>query len=198
MLMWRSLRCLTHPYPCASLIRSGTVVCVGTVDFIDLADPESIGDADLVRALLMLTLEQRRRAVAAADVGALVEEGFRVGFRSDGLPADPWMVSGMLLCAGGKVERSALSHRCAFVRVGSAWVWESDEKVEDVIRYVPGRTHQMRSVSLVPAFEGLALDLVEARTRQGVHELVGVRSFVVDGGELVLVSARSVERVAHR
>ena len=56
----------------------------------------------------------------------------------------------------------------------------------------------MQSISVLPVGEGTAVDLVEARTRNGVHELVGVRSFTVENGELVLVSARAVNRVTHR
>jgi hypothetical protein len=185
--------------PCAFPAQFGTVTGVSIdADLVDLADPEAIGDDALVRALIVLTAEQRRRAVATGDTAALVEQGFRDGFTRDGMPANPWMVSGIIVCAGAKVERSAMSHRCAFARVGPAWVWEADQTIEDVVRYVPGRTQQMRSVSLVPAVEGLAVDLVEARTRQGVHELVGVRSFIVERSELVLVSARSVGRITHR
>jgi hypothetical protein len=56
----------------------------------------------------------------------------------------------------------------------------------------------MQSVSLVPVGDATAIDIIEARTRNGVHELVGVRSFTVTDGQLLLVSQRSVGKVSHR
>jgi hypothetical protein len=167
-------------------------------DVVDLSDPERIDDGALARAIAVLRAEQQRRSVERADPDALVEEGFTAGFLANGMPQDPWLRSGVLVCPGAKIDRSVMNHRCAFVRIGEKWVWEHADRLEDTVRYLPGAQNRMQSVTLVPVGEGEAVDLVEARTRQGVHELVGVRSFVVEDGLLVLVSARSVAKVSHR
>lgn len=167
-------------------------------EFLDLDRPESVDDRTLVRALTILAAEQRRRAVERSEPTALVEKGFAEGFAATHMPKDPWLEGGVLVCAGAKLDRSAMSHRCAFARVDASWVWEHPDLLEDVVRHLPGAHTRMQSISLVPVSEGTAVDLIEARTRNGVHELVGVRSFVVEGDALVLVSQRSVGKVTHR
>lgn len=142
--------------------------------------------------------ESSRRALERCDPGSLIAQGFDTGFSQKGLPKDPYIRSGIIVCLGGKVDRSAMSHECAFIRVNSAWVWESPDKFEDVIRHLPGPRSAMRSVSLVTAREGMALDLVSAKLRMGVHQLTSVRSFEVIDGALALVSARAVSSVDHR
>lgn len=168
-------------------------------DAVYLDDLARHDDAELARALEAIRSELTARALARADVDALVADGFARGFASSaGLPVDPWLVDGLLVCAGAKVERSSMRHTCAFVRVDDAWVWDSPTLVTDVVRHLPGPRPVMRSISIVAAPEGTAVDLVSARTRTGPHELVGVRSFVVEGGRLELVSARTVRAVSHR
>jgi hypothetical protein len=167
-------------------------------DIVDLANPLGIRDIDLTRAIAVLSAEQHRRSVERCDPAALVDVGFATGFASNGMPKDPWLAGGILLCPGAKLDRSAMSHRCAFVRIDATWVWEHPDLLEDVVRHLPGAQSRMQSVSLVPVGEDCAVDLVEARTRNGVHELVGVRSFTVTEGTLLLVSQRSVGKVAHR
>ena len=167
-------------------------------DVFDLSAVESWSDDDLSRVLLVVQAETHRRSVERADPSALIEQGFAVGFQPSGLPRDPWIVGGVLVAPGAKIDRSAMNHRCAFVRIGSAWIWEHDDLIEDAVRHLPGAKGRMQSVSVVAVAEGVAVDLVEARTRNGVHELVGVRSFTVENGELVLVSARAVSKVTHR
>lgn len=164
----------------------------------DLENVAQVSDGDLRRALVVLQAEERRRAVERCDPSALVEVGFTTGFATNGMPKDPWLVGGILVCPGAKLDRSAMNHRCGFVRIDSSWVWEHPDLLEDVVRHLPGAQARMQSVSLVPVGESCAIDLVEARTRNGVHELVGVRSFSVSDGALLLVSQRSVGKVSHR
>lgn len=167
-------------------------------DYVDLLRIESVPDDDLSRALAIIRGELERRALDAADPEALTEEGFTIGFTSKGLPVDPWVRSGILVCPGGKVDHSAMRHSCGFVRVDENWVWESPSVISDVVRYGTGPRPSMRSVSLVPVPDGTKVDLVLARTRAGVHELDGVRSFVVEDQQLSLVSSRFVKSVSHR
>ena len=170
----------------------------GVKENLDLGAVSQWPEDDLRRALIVVQAELQRRAVERADPAALVERGFADGFQTSGLPRDPWIVNGILVAPGAKIDKSAMSHRCAFVRIGSSWIWEQDDLLEDSVRHLPGARGRMQSVSLLPIGEGVAVDLVEARTRNGVHELVGVRSFTVENGELQLVSARAVNRVSHR
>jgi hypothetical protein len=161
-------------------------------------DVAAISDADLSEIAAAVAAEQQARAVAAADPDALVELGFAEGFRADGLPRDPWVVGGVVICAGARNDRSATGHDCGFVTVGDRWVWECDERVVDVIRRVPGPKSRMRSVTLLAGFDGLALDLVVSRARSGVHQLRSVRSFELRDGGLTLVGTRTPKRADHR
>lgn len=165
---------------------------------LDLEDLAGVADEDLRRALLVLHAEEHRRSLERAEPAALVEDGFVRGFLANGMAKDPWITGGILVCPGAKIDRSALNHRCGFVRIDSSWVWEHPDLLEDVVRHLPGPHSRMQSVSLVPVGEQCAVDLIEARTRNGVHELVGIRSFTVSDGELLLVSQRSVGKVSHR
>lgn len=167
-------------------------------DPFDLAAVDTVDLGTLERALEVVRAELLRRRVEACEPTSLIENGFVEGFLSTGLPKDPWMRSGVLVAPGAKIDRSSMAHKCAFVRVGNFWIWEHPDLLEDSVRYLPGPQQRMQSVSLVPLTDGDSVDLVEARTRNGVHELVGVRSFTVDSGELQLVSARSVAKVSHR
>lgn len=162
------------------------------------SDLEPLSDRqleDLLRGLRELLHE---RALVRADPEALTEEMFATGFGRDGLPLDPLVRDGMLVAAGGKVERSHLSHRCRFVRLADSWVWEGQSVVSDVVRHSAGPSRSMRSVTLAPVVPGDAVDLVTCRTRNGVHELVSVRSFEVTGDGLLLVGSRTVSRTDHR
>jgi hypothetical protein len=151
----------------------------------------SLTDGALADVAQLARATQQARAVAAADPDALVELGFAEGFRADGLPRDPFVVAGVVVCAGARLDRSGTSHDCGFVSVGDTWVWEAPDLVADVVRQVPGPRAQMRSVSLLAGFDGLALDLVVSRARAGVHQARSVRSFVLDAGELQLTGART-------
>lgn len=167
-------------------------------DLLDHDGLQEASDGDLSDALTAITAEITSRALARADAPALIEDGFARGFNRDGMPEDPWLVAGILVCPGAKVEASAMRHKCAFVRIDEQWVWEADGRLEDTVRHLPGPHPVMRSVTLVAVPPGTSVDLVSARTRQGVHELVGVRSFGVTQSGLELVSARAVKAVSHR
>lgn len=157
-----------------------------------------LSDRELVDLITVLTAEQGRRALERADVDALVSDGFERGFDPKGAATDPWLVQGILVAPGVKTDRSTTAHSCTFVRVDNAWVWEARERIDDVVRHLPGPRTQMRSITLVAAPEGTSIDRISSKARHGVHELVEVRSYVVQAGELVLVSARAVSPNAHR
>ena len=165
---------------------------------IDLDQPDAITDADLTDAIVVLTAEQRRRAVASADLDALTELGFDQGFDAEGKALDPWIEAGVLVVPGSKRDRSASSHNCRFARVGDRWVWEHPDRLLDTIRSVDGPRRLMRSVTLVPLAEGDKVDVLDSRTRAAVHELVAVRSFSVTAGRLELVDSRAVRVDRHR
>lgn len=147
---------------------------------------------DLLEDLIQLAIhEQRERAIAAADPDALVELGFAEGFRSNGLPIEPWIVEGIIVCPGARIDKSATSHDCAFVAVGDDWVWQYDERLADVIRQIPAAKPRMQSVSLIAAYEGLELDWVQSKMKNGVHEMQKAQSYVIKEGELCHVTSRA-------
>lgn len=150
-----------------------------------------LGDAELERLLLAVRDELARRRVAAGDIDALVEAGFADGFTERGMPRDPFVRSGLLVCPGARIDQSAMRHECAFVHVGDHWVWDYPDLVKDVVRTLPGPRARMRTVTVLVAEEGLEVDLIVSKVRTGVHQMTQVRSFVIRGGELVLVTART-------
>lgn len=157
-------------------------------------DLSTLDDATL-RALIADALDvQRQRAAAAGGLEALCAQGFENGFDAKGYARTPIVVGDVLVCYGSIVERSAMRHECSFVRIGDTWVWEYDDVLRDEIRKLParGREHQ-RSVSLVPAFEGLAYDLITCTMQHGVHQMRHTSSFEIRGGRSELVSTRSVK-----
>lgn len=159
----------------------------------------ALSDESLRRLVTEARSEIAARLLASGDLSAVADEAFSNMFGADGLPLDPRTGDGILICAGGKVDRSAMSHRCRFVRVAGGWVWEHPEVLGDTVRHISkGPRRSMRSVTLVPLFEGDEVDLITCRTRNAVHELLSVRSFIVAAGSLLLVSARSVSRTDHR
>jgi hypothetical protein len=181
--------------PSSALAAQLTVMATTDTPPVDLS---ALSDGELSALAACVAAEQQMRAIAGADPDALVELGFAEGFKSDGLPRDPWLVAGVLICPGARNDRSATSHDCGFVTVGDVWVWEADERITDVIRQVPGPRHRMRSVTLLAAFDGLAVDLVVSRARSGMHQLRGVRSFEVHNAEVTLVGTRTPRRTDHR
>ncbi len=161
--------------------------CMGSVNPDVLS---AYSDFELSELAAAVRYEQQQRAIAAVDSDALVEDGFSRGFSRQGEPCHPWLISGVLVCPGGLRETSRLSHRCAFVSVDGSWVWETDS-LADVVRHLTGRVHEMRSVTLIPAYDGMEFDFVRAKTRNGVHEVVQVSRFRVDGTSLVEIPAHT-------
>ncbi len=151
----------------------------------------SWSDLELTAVAAAIMDEQHRRALEAADIDAIVKQAFEDGFTSAGMPRDPWMQGGLLVCCGSKIDKSATSHECAFVAIAERWVWESEAKVLDVVKHLPGPKPIMRSVSVCAPWEGMELDLVVSKMRTGVHQMKQVRSFIVRNGELELVAARA-------
>lgn len=168
---------------------------------VDIGDPLSfleIPDAELEGLIMMSINEQKRRALAEGDINALTEEAFEKGFLSNGLPRDPWMRNGLLVCMGSRIDKSGTSHVCGFAHIGESWVWESEDKIHDTIRNIPGPKSQMRSATIVGAYEGMELDLITCRTRGGIHEMVSNKSFTIKNGELTVVTVRTPKARNHR
>lgn len=162
-------------------------------------DPSSLSDREISDLIATLKAVQFERAVEACDTDALVELGFKEGFKADGLPRVPFLVGGILVCPGARIDKSATSHDCGFVRIDDAWVWESELKIADVVRNTAQRRVQMRSVSLVAVCEGTVVDLIYATARTGQHRLREARSYVVSSGELSLTQTRTPPNgFAHR
>jgi len=156
-------------------------------------------DDQLQRALVVLGEVQLSRAQSRGDLDALIELGFAVGFDASGKARAPWIVEGIIICPGSVLERSATSHECTFVHVGESWVWECEELALDEVRrgVLKGKGNQ-RSVSLLGAIEGLELDLISSKKRQGVHAMSSVVSYKVNGGALEVVSTRTPKADRHR
>jgi len=160
---------------------------------IDLANLRNCSDKDLARAAVIVAAEIKSRALASCEPRAISDKFFKEGFNSKDMPADPVLLDHVLVCMGAKLDRSIMSHACAFVKVDGSWSWEHADLIADEIRYLPGPRSRMQSVSLVAVAEGAAVDLVESKTVNSVHKLVGVKSYVVEGGTLHMVSSRKVD-----
>ncbi|MFK7742176.1 MAG: hypothetical protein AB8H80_17810 [Planctomycetota bacterium] len=136
--------------------------------------------------------EQDRRARAAGDSDAVIAAAFEEGFARDGLGKNPWVEKPFVVCPGGLVQRSKVNHRCQFVSVDDSWVWESSDMIREDKRSLPGTDEGFRAVALLPIIEGMELDVVRARMRQGQHQVERVTSYVVKKGRLVEVEQREV------
>lgn len=157
------------------------------------SDDELAGIEETVYAL------RHHRALEAGDIDALCDLGFEEGFKSNGLPADPFVAGGFIICAGGKVNRSTTSHDCGFVSLNDEWVWESEAAVADVVRHPPASKPRMASVTLVVPCEGLELDLVVSKATMNSHKAQSVRSFRYTGGQLEMISSRNrTPKTGHR
>jgi hypothetical protein len=156
-------------------------------------------DTTLRNALGELTRILRERARDRGDLDELLEVGFSEGFDAKGMPRVPWIEAGILICPGGGLEKSSASHECSYVHVGEKWVWESEETLLDVVRRIPSgtRSHQ-RTVSLLDARDGLDIDVVVSRMRQGVHQMQRSLSYTVQNGQLVIVTSRAVTSSSQR
>ena len=159
---------------------------------IDLSNLISCDDRTLSRAALIISHEIKSRALANCDPVAIIDKFFKEGFNSKEMPKDPVLLDDVLICMGAKLDKSVMNHSCAFVRVNNVWSWEHEDLIKDEIRYLPGAKSRMQSVSLIPVVDGTPVDLVESKTLNSVHKLVAVKSYVVEGKSLILVSSRKV------
>lgn len=127
------------------------------------------------------------RAVASGDLDALVEAGFSEGFESSGLAKRPWVVGGILVVPGGRVDSMGGAHQCRFTAVGDDWVWQVDTHLADVMRPV---AKGLRTVTLLAAQPGLEIDVVTSTCRGGTHRRKSSERWRLDGGDLTLVERR--------
>jgi hypothetical protein len=163
-------------------------------DQLGTLDLAAMSDLDLAVLARGVSDEFRRRALAAGDPEAVADEAFSVSFGSDGLARAPRVSNGFVVCAGGKEHTSAASHRCRFAVLGEHWVWDSPDCVHDEIRPT-GKGASTRSVSLVPAIEGLVVEMITSKARGGRHERTGVNRYVVRDGAVVEVPVESGPRI---
>ena len=152
----------------------------------ELSDDDLHHVADLIRQL------QTERAIADGDHDAIINAAFEIGFGRDGLGVLPWVEGNLIICPGGMVSKSRASHRCRFVSVDNCWVWDSGMLLREDKRSSPGTDEGFRAIALLPLVNGLELDVVAGRARQGQHSVEHVVSYAVRGGELVEVSQRTV------
>ncbi len=157
---------------------------VRVLDRLDADELVNVGEA--IRQL------QRQRALARGDLDAIIASAFDSGFGSDGLGLLPWVEGDVIVCPGGLISKSRTSHRCRFVSVDDTWVWESGELIREDKRSTPGADDGFRAVALLPLLNGMELDVVSGKARQGQHSVERVVSYEVRGGELVEVSQRTV------
>lgn len=166
-----------------------------------LAEPDEVmrvtaklDDQQLSNLGLIISQEQSRRAVARGDLDEIIAQAFEAGFANDGLATLPWVEGTVVVCPGGLIRSSRSSHVCRFVNVNDTWVWDSHELIREDKRSIPGQRDGFRAVALVPALEGMELDVVSGKARGGQHSVDRVVSYVVRRGELDEVSQRNVNR----
>ncbi len=164
-----------------------------------LRDPASLGefvakmpDALLVELAAAVADEQQKRAIAGGDQEAVIAAAFEKGFGRDGLAQQPWIEGGFVVCPGGLVGKNRGNHRCQFVSVDDTWVWDCPHLIQESKRSTPGADEGFRAIALLPIVEGLALDVVRARMRQGSHQAESVTSYAIRKGNLVAVAQRKV------
>ncbi len=149
-------------------------------------------DASLIDLAAAIRDEVTQRARAAGDQDAIIEAAFERGFARDGLGVMPWIEAPFVICPGGLVAKNRANHRCQFVSVDDTWVWESAELIREDKRSLAGADEGFRAIALLPITEGMALDVVRARMRQGQHAVERATSLVVKKGRLVEVERRDV------
>ncbi|MEM7324958.1 MAG: hypothetical protein AAF531_17860 [Actinomycetota bacterium] len=156
------------------------------LDRLDDAQLANLGDA--------VNQVQSTRAVARGDLDEIIAHAFEAGFANDGLAVLPWVEGSVVVCPGGLIWSSRSSHVCRFASINDTWVWDSYELIREDKRSIAGTRDGFRAVALVPALEGMTIDMVSGKARQGQHSVDRVVSFVVKKGELVEVSQRDVSR----
>lgn len=163
------------------------------------ADPDTaselvakLSDDLLIHLSAAIQQEVRDRALADGDRDAIIAEAFESGFGRDGLAVLPWLEGPFVVCPGGMVAKNRSNHRCQFVSVNDTWIWESAELIHEEKRSTPGAEDGFRAVALLPIAEGISLDVVRAKMRQGVHQVERVVSYEIRRGNLVEVAQRNV------
>ena len=149
-------------------------------------------DDQLIELAAALRDEMQERARASGDADAVIEAAFEAGFARDGLGKLPWIEKPFLVCPGGLVAKNRANHKCQFVSADDNWVWESSDLVREDKRSMPGDEEGFRAIALLPIVEGMQLDVVRARMRQGQHNVERVTSMTVRRGRLIEVEQRDV------
>ena len=149
-------------------------------------------DDQLIELAAALRDEMQQHARASGDADAVIEAAFEAGFARDGLGMLPWIEKPFLVCPGGLVAKNRANHKCQFVSADDNWVWESRDLVREDKRSMPGDEEGFRAIALLPIVEGMQLDVVRARMRQGQHNVERVTSMTVRRGRLVEVEQRDV------
>jgi len=149
-------------------------------------------DEQLIELAAALRDEMQTRARQSGDADAVIEAAFEAGFARDGLGVLPWIEKPYVVCPGGLVGKNRGSHRCQFVSADDRWVWESCDLIREDKRSTPGDGEGFRAIALLPIIEGMQLDVVRARMKQGQHNVERVTSMTVRRGRLVEVEQREV------
>ena len=138
-------------------------------------DPDTAGelaaklpDEQLIELAAALRDEMQKRARESGDSDAVIEAAFESGFARDGLGVLPWIEPPFLVCPGGLVGKNRGNHKCQFVSADESWVWESSDLVREDKRSLPGKDEGFRAIALLPVVEGMQLDVVRARMKQGL------------------------------
>ncbi len=166
-----------------------------------LADPSEalrvmakLDDRELANIGNTIGRLQSERAVSRGDLDEIIAQAFESGFARDGLATLPWVEGTVVVCPGGLIRSSRTNHVCRFVNVNDCWVWDSHELIREDKRSTPGDKDGFRAVALVPAIEGMEIDVVSGKARGGQHSVERVVSYVIRKGELDEVSQRTVSR----
>ncbi len=153
-----------------------------------------LDDSELANLGDAVSQVQSERAVSRGDLDEIIAQAFETGFGNDGLAVLPWMEGSVVVCPGGLIWSSRGSHTCRFVSVNDIWIWDSYELIREDKRSTPGAKDGFRAVALLPALEGMTLDVVIGKARGGQHSVDKVVSYVIKKGDLVEVSQRDVSR----
>lgn len=153
---------------------------------------EKLPDNELAELGAAIREETAQRARNSGDQDAVIEAAFERGFARDGLGVVPWIETPFLICPGGLVGKNQANHRCQFVSVDDTWVWENNDLIREDKRSTPSSGQGFRAIALLPIIEGMQLDVVRARMRQGQHDVERVTSLIVKKGRLHEVECRNV------
>ena len=153
----------------------------------------ALSDDTLTHLAAAIRDEIRRRAREGGNHDAIIEEAFQQAFGRDSLGAAPWVEGDVIVCPGATIAKSRTSHRSRFISVDDTWVWDSMDLIVEEKKSHPGKNEGFKAVALVPVIEGMAIDLVTIKGRNGVLNAERVVSYEVQRGELIEVSARTIE-----